>query len=85
MKEARSKFLFPILTHNIDLLHGKEWILYQPEGDGPLGRSAGELQRHSISIELPRLPDAVGQEFNYRLVALKMGQWNINTLMEFSE
>ena len=85
MKEARSNSLLSVLAHNIDLLHGKEWILYRPGGDGPLGRSVSELKQHSISIAFPRLPDAVGQEFNYRLVALKMGQWDINTLMEFVE
>lgn len=85
MKEARSHSLLSVLAHNITLLHGKEWILYRPGGEGPLGRSVGEMKQHSISIALPRLPDAVGQEFGYRLMALKMGQWNINTLMEFSE
>lgn len=85
MDEAYKNSLIPFLANEVCLLHGQESIMYYPGGEGPLGRSVGKLQHHSVSIELPCLPEAVGLEFDWRLIALKMGHWNIDTTVELGE
>lgn len=84
-EEAYKNTLIPFLAKEVLLLHGKENVMYYPEGEGPLGRSVGKLQHHSVTIALPHLPEAVGLEFDWRLVALKMGQWHIDPTVELGE
>ena len=85
MESSRQNSILEVLTHKISLLHGNGWILYQPNEDGTLVRSPGELQRHSVSLVLPRLPYAIGWEFDWRRAELKMGNWNIDPVEELGE
>ena len=85
MESSRKNSILEALTHKISLLHGNGWIQYQPNEDGILVRSPGKLQRHSVSLVLPRLPNAIGWEFDWRRAELKMGNWNIDPVEELGE
>lgn len=85
MLQTQNDSVFEILAHKISLLHGNGWVQYQTEADGTLVRLPGELQRHSVSLVLPRLPNAIGWEFDWRRAELKMGNWNIDPVEELGE
>ena len=81
-KAMENSILAKIATQVV-LLHGKKsaYADYLPGNDDI---KTADLQTHSLTMTVPRLPAAIGLEFRWKRFALTMGDINIDNTEELS-
>lgn len=78
MKEAREKSVVSQIARNIQLLHGRGWIVPTFTADGEKLQDS-LLSRFSASVRIPRLSEMEGHTLETRLTELRRIRWEGRT------